>query len=236
GAATGKIVCSPQKAEAMKAANPGEALVLVRKETTPEDLRGMKAALGILTAVGGVSSHAALVSRQMGKVCIVGAGELNIDEKKGTLTVRNKVLKEGDDISVNGFTGEGCAGAGAARHSEVVEVLIKGQLKPDQSDTYARFQQVMDWAEGHRKLGVRTNADLPGQAAEAVAFGAEGIGLCRTEHMFFDHIEPMREMILADTRGARRKAIAKLLPYQRQDFEGLFLAVNGLPVTIRTLY
>src|SRR5262249_34834528 len=150
----------------------------------PEDLRGMKAALGILTAVGGVSSHAALVSRQMGKVCIVGAGELNIDEKKGTLTVRDKVLKEGDDISIDGFTGEVFAGAIATRPREVVQVLIRKQLKPEQSDTYRRFQQVMDWAEGHRKLGVRTNADLPDQASEAVAFGAEGIGLCRTEHMF----------------------------------------------------
>jgi pyruvate,orthophosphate dikinase len=235
GAATGKIVFSPQKAEAMKQQSAGLALVLVRKETTPEDLRGMKAALGILTAVGGVSSHAALVSRQMGKVCIVGAGELNIDEKKGTLTVRDKVLKEGDDISVDGFTGEVFAGAIATHPSEVVQVLIRKQLKPDQSDTYRRFQQVMDWAEAHRKLRVRTNADLPDQAAEAVAFGAEGIGLCRTEHMFFDHIAEMREMIMAADTEEREAALAKMLPFQRSDFAGLFRAMAGRPVTIRLL-
>src|SRR5262249_50197208 len=131
GAATGKIVCSPQKAEAMKAANPGEALVLVRKETTPEDLRGMKAALGILTAVGGVSSHAALVSRQMGKVCIVGAGELDIDQSAGTMTVKGKVLREGDDISIDGFTGEVFAGPIATRPSEVVQALIEKKLAPE---------------------------------------------------------------------------------------------------------
>src|SRR5947208_11270272 len=160
GAATGKIVFTPQKAEALKQANPMAALVLVRTETTPEDLRGMKAALGILTAVGGVSSHAALVSRQMGKVCIVGAGEMDIDGKAGTLTVKGKVLKEGDDISIDGFTGEVFAGSISTKPSEVVQVLIKKELKPEQSETYRRFAKVMEWAEGHRKLRVRTNADL----------------------------------------------------------------------------
>jgi pyruvate,orthophosphate dikinase len=235
GAATGKAVFTPQRAEALKQANPGAALILVRKETTPEDLRGMKAALGILTAVGGVSSHAALVSRQMGKVCIVGAGELDINTKAGTLTVRGQTLKEGDDISIDGFTGEVFAGAIATRPSEVVQVLIKKELAPEKSDTYRRFQQVMDWAEAHRKLGVRTNADLPDQAAEAVSFGAEGIGLCRTEHMFFDHIAEMREMIMADSTQAREAALAKLLPFQRADFAGLFKAMAGRPVTIRLL-
>src|SRR6516165_10144054 len=235
GAATGKIVCSPQKAEAMKAANPGEALVLVRKETTPEDLRGMKAALGILTAVGGVSSHAALVSRQMGKVCIVGAGELNIDQSAGTLTVGGKKLKEGDDISIDGFTGEVFAGPIATKPSEVVQVLIRKELAPEKSETYRRYQQIMDWAEKHRKLGVRTNADLPDQAAEAVAFRAEGIGLCRTEHMFFDHIAEMREMIMAETTQAREAALARMLPFQRADFAGLFKVMAGRPVTIRLL-
>ena len=235
GAATGKIVFTPQKAEALKQADPKAALVLVRKETTPEDLRGMKAALGILTAVGGVSSHAALVSRQMGKVCIVGAGELDVSSSAGTLSVGGKVLKEGDDISIDGFTGEVFAGRIATKPSEVVQVLIKKELAPEKAETYRRFQKVMDWAEGHRKLGVRTNADLPDQAAEAVAFGAEGIGLCRTEHMFFDHISEMREMIMAETTAAREAALAKMLPFQRADFAGLFKAMAGRPVTIRLL-
>jgi len=235
GAATGKIVFTPQKAEAMKQANPSAALILVRKETTPEDLRGMKAALGILTAVGGVSSHAALVSRQMGKVCIVGAGELDINHSAGTLTVKDKVLKEGDDISVDGFTGEVFAGAIATLPSDVVQVLIEKKMAPEKSEVYRRFKQVMDWAEGHRKLKVRTNADLPDQAAEAIAFGAEGIGLCRTEHMFFDHISEMREMIMAETTAAREAALAKMLPFQRADFAGLFKAMAGRPVTIRLL-
>ena len=235
GAATGKVVFTPQKAESQKQANPSAALILVRKETTPEDLRGMKAALGILTAVGGVSSHAALVSRQMGKVCIVGAGELDINHSAGTLTVKGKVLREGDDISIDGFTGEVFAGAIATRPSEVVQVLIEKRLAPQKAETYRRFQQVMDWAEGHRKLKVRTNADLPDQAAEAIAFGAEGIGLCRTEHMFFDHIAEMREMIMAETTAAREAALAKMLPFQRGDFAGLFKAMAGRPVTIRLL-
>lgn len=235
GAATGKIVCSPHKAELQKQANPNAALILVREETTPEDLRGMKAALGILTAVGGVSSHAALVSRQMGKVCIVGAGELHIDSHAGTVTVNGKTFKEGDDISIDGFTGEVFAGAIATQPSEVVQVLIKKELAPEKSDTYRRYQQVMTWADQHRKIKVRTNADLPDQAAEAIAFGAEGIGLCRTEHMFFDHISEMREMIMAENKPAREAALAKMLPFQRQDFIGLFKAMAGKPVTIRLL-
>jgi pyruvate,orthophosphate dikinase len=235
GAATGKVVFTPQKAEALKQANPGIALILVRKETTPEDLRGMKAALGILTAVGGVSSHAALVSRQMGKVCIVGAGEVEVNQAAGTMTVKDKTLKEGDDLSIDGFTGEVFAGAIATRPSEVVQVLIEKRLAPEKSEVYRRFKKVMDWAEGQRKLRVRTNADLPDQAAEAVAFGAEGIGLCRTEHMFFDHIAEMREIIMAETTAAREAALAKMLPFQRADFAGLFEAMAGRPVTIRLL-
>jgi pyruvate,orthophosphate dikinase len=235
GAATGKIVCSPQKAEAMKNANPNAALILVREETTPEDLRGMKAALGILTAVGGVSSHAALVSRQMGKVCIVGAGELDIDHHEGTVKVNGKVLKEGDDIAIDGFTGEVFAGHINTKPSEVVQVLLKKELAPEKSEWYQRFQKIMQWSDEHRKLNVRTNADLPDQAAEAIAFGAEGIGLCRTEHMFFDHITEMREMIMAEDTPAREKAVAKMLPFQRKDFAGLFMAMAGKPVTIRLL-
>jgi pyruvate, orthophosphate dikinase len=235
GAATGQIVLTPHKAELMKQANPNAALILVRKETTPEDLRGMKAALGILTAVGGVSSHAALVSRQMGKVCIVGASELEIDELQHTVVVKGQRLKEGDSISLDGFTGEVFAGSIATRPSEVVSVLIKKEMKPEQSDTYRRYQKVMDWAEKHRKLGVRTNADMPDQAAEAIAFGAEGIGLCRTEHMFFDHVAEMREMIMAENTPDREAALAKMLPHQRADFAGLFRAMAGRPVTIRLL-
>jgi len=235
GAATGKIVCTPQKAEAMKTADPDVALVLVRKETTPEDLRGMKAALGILTAVGGVSSHAALVSRQMGKVCIVGAGEIDVDNDAGTVTVKGQVLKEGEDISIDGFTGEVFAGRISTKPSEVVQVLIKKELAPEKSDVYRRFKLVMDWSDEYRKMNVRTNADLPDQAAEAIAFGAEGIGLCRTEHMFFDHIAEMREMIMAADTAEREKALAKILPFQRKDFAGLFKAMAGKPVTIRLL-
>ncbi len=219
----------------MKQANPKAALILVRKETTPEDLRGMKAALGILTAVGGVSSHAALVSRQMGKVCIVGAGELDISSSAGTVTVQGKTYKEGDDISIDGFTGEVFAGPIATKPSEVVQVLISKELSPEKSDTFRRYKMVMDWAEKHRLLRVRTNADLPNQAAEAIAFGAEGIGLCRTEHMFFDHIAEMREMIMAEDTKSREAALAKMLPHQRNDFAGLFRAMKKLPVTIRLL-
>ena len=145
------------------------------------------------------------------------------------------MLKEGDDISIDGFTGEVFAGRIATRPSEVVQVLIKKELAPEKAEMYRRFQKVMDWAEGHRKLGVRTNADLPDQAAEAIAFGAEGIGLCRTEHMFFDHISEMREMIMAETTPAREAALAKMLPFQRADFAGLFKAMAGRPVTIRLL-
>jgi pyruvate,orthophosphate dikinase len=238
GAASGRIKFHAEDAEAWvhkHKGTPDGRVILVRRETSPEDIRGMQAADGILTAFGGASSHAALVSRQMGKVCIVGCGALNIDYVKGTVSVGDKVLKEGDWLSIDGFTGEVIAGQVASKPSEVVQVLIDKSLMPEQSKVYQQFAELMKWADGARKLRIRTNADLPGQAVQAVAFGAEGIGLCRTEHMFFDHIEPMREMILAQTPEARKKALDKLLPFQRQDFEGLFKAMNGLPVTIRTL-
>jgi pyruvate,orthophosphate dikinase len=238
GAASGHIKFHADDAEAWAhkhKGTPDSRVILVRRETSPEDIRGMQAAAGILTAFGGASSHAALVSRQMGKVCIVGCNELVIDYDKGTLTVGKTKLKDGDWISIDGFTGEVLAGQVATKPSEVVQVLIDKTMKPEQSRVYQQFAELMKWADEHRKLGIRTNADLPGQATQAVAFGAEGIGLCRTEHMFFDHIEPMREMILADSPDARKKALDKLLPFQRQDFEGLFRAMNGLPVTIRTL-
>jgi pyruvate,orthophosphate dikinase len=239
GAATGRIKFHAEDAEAWVhkhgKGNPDGRVILVRRETSPEDIRGMQAADGILTAFGGASSHAALVSRQMGKVCIVGCGALNIDYAKSTVTVGGKVLKDGDWISIDGFTGEVLAGQVATRPSEVVQVLIDRSLKPEQSPVYQRFAELMSWADAVRKLRIRTNADKPDQAAQAVAFGAEGIGLCRTEHMFFDHIKEMREMILAGTPEGREKALAKLLPFQRADFEGIFRAMKGRPVTIRTL-
>jgi pyruvate,orthophosphate dikinase len=238
GAASGRIKFHAEDAEAWVQKHkdsPDGRVILVRRETSPEDIRGMQAAAGILTAFGGASSHAALVSRQMGKVCIVGCGALNIDVARGTLAVDKQVLKDGDWISIDGFTGEVIAGQVATKPSEVIQVLIDKTLKPEQSRVYQQFAELMRWADEHRKLGIRTNADLPGQASQALAFGAEGIGLCRTEHMFFDHIEPMREMILAENAADRKKALEKLLPFQRQDFEGLFKAMKGLPVTIRTL-
>ncbi len=235
GATSGKICFYADEAEAQYNADNDVELILVRRETSPEDLRGMRVAKGILTAFGGASSHAALVSRQMGKVCIVGATELNIDYQAGTVTVGNKVLKEGDSISIDGFTGEVFEGSVTTKPSEVLEVIIHQSMKPEDSETYGRYAQLMQWVDEHRKLNVRTNADSPDQAAEAIAFGAEGIGLCRTEHMFFHHVDEIREMILAETTETRQKAIDKLLPHQRKDFEGLFRAMEGRPVTIRLL-
>jgi pyruvate,orthophosphate dikinase len=245
GAAVGRIkffadeaeawVHKHNKVDAHGNRDPNGRVILVRQETSPEDIRGMQAADGILTAFGGASSHAALVSRQMGKVCIVGCGDLKIDYKAGTVTVKNKKLKDGDFISIDGFTGEVMAGQIDTRPSEVVQVLIEKSLKPEKSRVYQQFAKLMEWADSYRKLKVRTNADKPDQAEQAVAFGAEGIGLCRTEHMFFDHIEPMREMILAGDAKERKKALAKLLPFQRNDFKGIFKAMKGKPVTIRTL-
>ena len=246
GAASGKIMFFADDAEKYVNAHgkldahgkrsPEIRVILVRRETSPEDLRGMKAADGILTAFGGASSHAALVSRQMGKVCVVGCSALVIDYDKKTLTVGGITLKEGDDISVDGFTGDVMQGRVATNDSEVIQVLIKKTLKPEQSKVYQQYAKLMQWADEARgTFKIRTNADQPDQAAQAIAFGAEGIGLCRTEHMFFDHIKEMREMILAHTPEDRKKALDKLLPFQRSDFEGIFRAMKGYPVTIRTL-
>src|SRR5438093_2216475 len=238
GAATGRIKFHAEDAEAWVSKHKGTSdghVILVRRETSPEDIRGMQAADGILTAFGGASSHAALVSRQMGKVCIVGCQALQIDYEKRTLSVAGTTLKEGDFISIDGFTGEVMAGQVATKPSEVVQVLIDKTMKAEQSRVYQQYAQLMQWADAARKLKIRTNADKPDQAAQAIAFGAEGIGLCRTEHMFFDHIKEMREMILSRSTEDRRKALAKLLPFQRADFEGLFQAMQGYPVTIRTL-
>ncbi len=235
GAATGRICFHASDAEALHEKDPKVELILVRRETSPEDLRGMRVAKGILTAFGGASSHAALVSRQMGKVCIVGCGTLNIDYHKETLVVAGKTLKPGDWISIDGFSGEVYEGKVPTKPSEVVEVLLTKTKKPEESETFERYAQLMAWVDKHRKLRVRTNADQPDQAATAVAFGAEGIGLCRTEHMFFEHLDEIREMIVAETRESREKALAKLLPFQRDDFAGLFREMKGRPVTIRLL-
>ncbi|HBH96343.1 MAG TPA: pyruvate, phosphate dikinase [Candidatus Omnitrophica bacterium] len=235
GAASGSAVFSAE--EAASRANKGERVLLVRIETTPEDLRGMIAAEGILTARGGVSSHAALVARQMGKVCVCGAQDLHIDYASRLLRVKSRTIREGDSLSIDGTSGEVFLGEVKTAPSEVVQVLVQKTLSPRQSRIYQQFAQLMQWADKVRRLGVRMNADQPDQAASGVAFGAEGIGLCRTEHMFFggNRIDAVREMILAETPEARRRALAKLLPYQREDFVGIFRELKGLPVTIRTL-
>jgi pyruvate,orthophosphate dikinase len=235
GAASGKIFLNAERA--VEAATKGEKVLLVRNETSPEDLRGMIAAEGILTAKGGVSSHAALVARQMGKVCVCGASELQIDYTAKTLSVDGSVFKEGDSISINGTAGEVYAGDIRTAASEIVQVLVEKSLSPAESKTYLMFKKLMDWCQKATRLQVRTNADNPSQAANAVAFGAQGIGLCRTEHMFFegDRIDAMREMILAEKIEDRKKALAKLLPYQREDFIGIFKELKGLPATIRFL-
>jgi pyruvate,orthophosphate dikinase len=236
GAASGKICFFASDAEEM--GRKGEKVILVRRETSPEDIRGMQAAQGILTAFGGASSHAALVSRQMGKVCVVGCQTLDINYTTGTLTADGKkILRAGDFISIDGFTGEVIAGQVATKPSEVIQVLINKTMKLEESKVCQQFNKLMSWADEVRKLRIRTNADDPKQSQTALSFGAEGIGLCRTEHMFFEgnRIDAMREMILATSDGARRDALAKLLPYQRADFEGIFKAMDGHPVTIRTL-
>src|SRR3989441_7569283 len=235
GAATGRIYFNAERA--VEAAQKGDKVLLVRVETSPEDLRGMIAAEGILTARGGVSSHAALVARQMGKVCVCGASALHIDYNKRTLEVGGQTFKEGDFLSINGTSGEVYAGEVRTAASEVVQVLIERSLKSKDSQTYQYYAQLMDWCAKATRLLVRTNADTPEQTANAVAFGASGIGLCRTEHMFFegDRIDAMREMILAETTDSRRRALAKLLPYQREDFAGMFEELSGLPATIRFL-
>jgi pyruvate,orthophosphate dikinase len=235
GAACGKVVFNAE--DAVARAHKGEQVLLVRVETSPEDLRGMIAAEGILTARGGVSSHAALVARQMGKVCVAGASDIQIDYRARVMEVKGRAIKEGDFLSIDGTLGEVYEGQLKTAPSEVVQVLISKSLDPKKSRTYQHFAKLMKWADKLRKLDIRTNADQPDQAANAIAFGATGIGLCRTEHMFFEgeRIYAMREMILAETKEARERALAKLLPYQRDDFAGIFRAMKGFPVTIRTL-
>jgi pyruvate,orthophosphate dikinase len=219
GAASGQIVFSADRAETEAAA--GQAVILCRVETSPEDIHGMHAAKGILTTRGGMTSHAAVVARGMGRPCVSGAADLRIDYASGVMRVRDVELKEGDTITVDGSTGE----------------VMRGEVETIQPELSGDFARLMAWADSHRAMGVRANAETPGDCATARDFGAEGVGLCRTEHMFFDtgRIVAVREMILADGEAGRRKALDKILPMQRQDFVEIFKIMTGLPVTIRLL-
>jgi pyruvate, orthophosphate dikinase len=219
GAASGEIVLDADQAEALK--SQGREVILVRIETSPEDIHGMHAAAGILTTRGGMTSHAAVVARGMGRPCVCGAGSLRVDYKAGTVTAGGVTMRKGDIITIDGGKGE----------------VLAGRVKMRQPELSGDFAKVMAWADRARRLGVRANADTPRDARQAVAFGAEGIGLCRTEHMFFEEgrILAMREMICADDEAGRRRALAKILPVQRADFEALFEIMAGLPVTIRLL-
>jgi pyruvate, orthophosphate dikinase len=222
GAAVGQIVFTADEAVAKAGHDRKNPVILVRAETTPEDIHGMEVAVGILTSRGGMTSHAAVVTRGMGKCCVAGAGDIQVDERAGEMRVKSQIFKAGDWISLDGTTGR----------------VIKGKLKTVEAKSDDQeLLTLMSWAEPFRKIGVRANADIPRDAIQARAFGAEGIGLCRTEHMFFaeKRIPHMRAMILADNEKDRRAALNKLLPMQRADFAGLFKAMAGLPVTIRLL-
>ncbi len=222
GAACGEIAFTAQSAEARAAA--GADVILVRKETSPEDVGGMHAAIGILTATGGKTSHAAVVARGWGKCCIVGCDALQVDAEARRMVINGRAFSEGDHLTLDGSSG----------------VIYSGSLPLVPPEAPAEFDTLMGWCDEYRRLGVRANADTPADAARAVELGAEGIGLCRTEHMFFDTAQPrrlsaMREMILADDEADRRRALEKLLPFQREDFEGIFTAMDGRPVTVRLL-
>lgn len=238
GAATGKIYFNA--ADVVEAAARGEQVILVRIETSPEDIKGMNASEGILTSRGGMTSHAALVARQMGKVCVAGCSDLEIDYTARTMRVagnETRVIREGDWISIDGTTGEVIEGKVMTKDSEIIQVLLEKTLLPEQSHTYTVYDRLMQWSDKYRRLKIRTNADQPDQCRNAVAFGAEGIGLCRTEHMFFggDRIDAVREMILADNKEEREAALEKLFPYQKSDFYGIFKEMGERPVTVRTL-
>ena len=219
GAACGKIVFTAQ--DAIKKAKEGEKVILVRLETSPEDIEGMDLAQGILTVRGGMTSHAAVVARGMGKCCVCGCGEIKINEKENTMEIAGKTYKEGDYVSIDGSTGN----------------VYGEEIKTVKASITGYFEKIMTWADEFRRLQIRTNADTPKDAQTAVSFGAQGVGLCRTEHMFFeaDRIKAMREMILSKTKEQREKALEKLLPMQQKDFEGIFEALQGMPVTIRFL-
>ncbi|MBW3583886.1 MAG: pyruvate, phosphate dikinase [Euryarchaeota archaeon] len=235
GGATGRVVFTAD--EAAEWHKRGEKVILVRHETSPEDIHGMHASEGFLTARGGMTSHAALVARQMGKVCVAGCGAVRIDYQAKAFSVGGHVVREGEWLSLDGFTGEVIKGQLTTLPSEVVQVLVDKTLDAKDAPVYTRFARLLDMADKVRRMRVRANADQPDQAIASIAFGAEGIGLCRTEHMFFGpgKIEHMQEMILSEDETQRRKALMKLLPIQRDDFAGLFRAMGARPVTIRLL-
>ncbi len=234
GAAAGKAVFDAPTAEAWKA--KGERVILVRAETCPDDIKGMAASRGVLTSTGGRTSHAAVVGRQMGKPSIVGCGAIHVDEDKRLATVDGKTIREGDYLSIDGTSGEVMLGDVPTRDSDILEVM-RGKLDPKESETWQNFSELMKWADALRTLKVRANADIPRDAEAAIALGAEGIGLCRTEHMFFaaERLPIVQEMILAQDEAGRRAALEKLVGFQRDDFYGLFKTMAGRPVTIRTL-
>ena len=235
GAAAGRVAFNADNAVRMAKDGP---VILVRIETSPEDIAGMHSAAGILTTRGGLTSHAAVVARGMGRPCVVGAGSVRVDYGKGELRSEgHEPLEEGDWLSIDGTTGEIIGGELPTRPSEVVQVLLEESMKPEESQTYRNFDRLLKWADEIRTLDIRTNADTPNDARVARLFGAHGIGLCRTEHMFFadERILRVREMILARNEAGRRKALDELLPFQKADFEGIFRALDGMPVTVRLL-
>lgn len=234
GAAAGQVVFTAEEAVAGK--KEGKRVILVRGETSPDDIHGMSAAQGFLTATGGMTSHAAVVGRQMGKPAVVGCGDVNLNEEQKFFTIGEKKFSEGDWISIEGTLGEVLDGEIPTQPSEIMQV-VRGEKNPEDSPMYQRFVKFLSWADKVRKLKVRANADTPEDARIAVAFGAEGIGLTRTEHMFFDRerLPFIKEMILSEEKEERKEAVNKLLPFQKEDFYGLFKAMEGRPVTIRTL-
>ena len=234
GAACGEVVFTAD--EAVRWAAQGRDVLLVRKETVPDDIHGMHVAQGVLTATGGMTSHAAVVGRQMGKPSVVGAGELQVSETERVVNVNGQRFEQGDYVSFDGLTGEVKIGRVSTKPSEILQVLAGG-ISRRKSDIYGRFSKLLKWSDKVRRLGIRANADQPDQAETAYAFGARGIGLCRTEHMFFgeERIPIVQRMILAETEPERRAALDELLPLQREDFYGVFKAMRGLPVTIRLI-
>ncbi len=234
GAASGRVVFTADDAVAW--AHDGQPTLLVRKETVPDDIHGMYAAQGVLTATGGMTSHAAVVGRQMGKPSVVGVGDLEVDDVHRQVKLGGKTVIEGEYLSFDGLTGEVKLGQVATQPSEILQV-VTGKLDRKRSDIYGRFERLLGWADKHRRLGVRANADLADQASIALAFGAEGIGLCRTEHMFFGEgrIPIVQRMIMADNEADRRAALDELLPLQREDFYDVFKVMAGRPVTIRLI-
>ncbi|MDP8229946.1 MAG: pyruvate, phosphate dikinase [Candidatus Gorgyraea atricola] len=235
GAASAQVVFTARDAEVWK--SKGKKVILVRHETSPEDVAGMHAAVGILTSTGGMTSHAAVVARGWGKCCIAGCSALNIDYTKKEIRVAGKTIKEGDFISLDGSTGEVMLGDIKVSSSPVIAGVVEENSSAKKSEIYKMFNQIMEWADKYRKINVRTNSDTPRDSLAARRLGAEGIGLTRTEHMFFEgeRIWAVREFILAQDKEAREKALKKLLPFQRKDFEGIFKEMDGLPVTIRLL-